>query len=29
LSLLKLYGRMPELQKSAPDAEKGQIANEF
>lgn len=29
LSLLKLYGRMPELQKAAPDAEEGQIANEF
>ncbi|MHA6488755.1 iron chelate uptake ABC transporter family permease subunit [Bacillus cabrialesii] len=29
-SLLKLYGRMPELQKKAsPDSEKGQIANEF
>ncbi|UPV78202.1 metal ABC transporter permease [Bacillus rugosus] len=28
-SLLKLYGRMPELQKTAPDAEKGQIVNEF
>ncbi|PJZ00128.1 manganese ABC transporter permease [Bacillus vallismortis] len=28
-SLLKLYGRMPELQKASPDSEKGQIANEF
>ncbi len=28
-SLLKLYGRMPELRKAPPDAEKGQIANEF
>ncbi|MEG7357537.1 iron chelate uptake ABC transporter family permease subunit [Bacillus vallismortis] len=29
-SLLKLYGRMPELQKKASsDSEKGQIANEF
>lgn len=27
--LLKLYGRMPELRKAPPDAEKGQIANEF
>ncbi|MED2969676.1 manganese ABC transporter permease MntC [Bacillus subtilis] len=28
-SLLKLYGRMPELRKASHDAEKGQIANEF
>lgn len=28
-SLLKLYGRMPELRKVSHDAEKGQIANEF
>lgn len=28
-SLLKLYGRMPELLKAPADAEKGQIANEF
>lgn len=29
LSLLKLYGRMPKLQKAATDTGKGQIANEF
>ncbi|PTU26840.1 manganese ABC transporter permease [Bacillus subtilis] len=28
-SLLKLYGRMPELRKASHEAEKGQIANEF
>lgn len=28
-SLLKLYGRMPEIRRASPDAEKGQIANEF
>ncbi len=28
-SLLKMYGRMPELRKASADAEKGQIANEF
>ncbi|MCY9376028.1 metal ABC transporter permease [Bacillus sp. T17B1] len=29
LSLLKLYDRMPKLQKAATDTGKGQIANEF
>ncbi|WP_069840183.1 metal ABC transporter permease [Bacillus sp. F56] len=28
-SLLKLYGRMPELRKASHEAEKGQIVNEF